>query len=279
MEIKGTTALVLGATRGIGRAVATRLAGMGAKLIIPYFDWPEECQATINQLQTSDHDHIFVKSDLRDPQQIEQLFYSIRKKHDSLSILINNIERGGMPVVHGAYTPEQWDLEIDTTMKAKWLVFQEALPLLKKAPEGAVVTLSSIAGLVGRSGPAGLLFNEGYAAANRAISSFTETWARQAAPNVRVNELMLGFIESRHGEGTRGWDLLSEKQQKAIHNHSLMGRTGSLQEVCDTILFLIKNATFMTGTTLRMDGGYTLGHSKVSPLPAGEKDDLAIHTY
>ena len=272
MQINGMPTLVLGATRGIGRAIALRLASLGAKLIIPYFDWPEDCHETIKELQKSDSNHIFIQCDLRDPQQIKQLFQQIKTKHNSLSILVNNIERGGMPIVHGPYTQEQWDIEINTTLKAKWLVFQEALPLLKKADKGAVVTLSSIAGEIGRSGPAGLIFNEGYAAANRAISSFTETWARQGAPNIRVNELMLGFIASRHGEETRGWALLSQEQQQEIYNHTLLERTGTIEEVCDTVLFLLNEATFMTGSTIRLDGGYTLGHSKVPEMPPGVND-------
>jgi 3-oxoacyl-[acyl-carrier protein] reductase len=276
MRITGKTALVLGATKGIGKAIALRLAENGAQLIVPYFDWPEDSRQTISELKEQNPHHQFIKTDLRDLSQIEDLFQQIQEQHNCLDILINNIERCGMPVVHGAYTPEQWDLEIETTLKAKWWVFQQALPMLKKnGKTGAVVTISSIAGTIGRTGPAGQIFNEGYAAANRAISSFTETWARQAAPNVRVNELILGFVESRHGEGTRGWELLSDKQKKAICDHTLLGRTGKLKEVCDTILFLIKDATFMTGTTIRFDGGYTLGHSQVPEMPESQ-NDLAV---
>lgn len=275
MELEGKTALVLGATRGIGKAIARTLADNGAQLIIPYFDWPEDTKKTIAEFKSRNKNHLFLQVDLRSSQQIKNFFQHIKKSHEQLDILINNIERGGMPIVHGAYTPEQWDLEIDTTLKAKWWVFNESLPLLKKCTNSVVVTISSIAGIIGRSGPAGLVFNEGYAAANRAISSFTETWARQGAPEVRVNEIMLGFIESRHGENTRGWDLLSHNDQQAIFNHTLLKRTGKLKEVCDTVLFLIREATFMTGTTIKLDGGYTLGHSTIPPMPKGE-DDLEI---
>ncbi len=267
MEISGKTALVLGATRGIGRAIATALAQKGARIIVPYFDWPESCQETIAQLQKISPGHLFIKTDLREQAQVEDLFAYIHNQCDSLDILINNIERGGMPVVHGSYTIEQWDLEMNTTLKAKWQVFQNALPLLRRQPEGVVINFSSIAGIVGRSGPAGLIFNDGYAAANRAISSFTETWARQGAPTVRVNELVLGFIESRHGPGTRGWDLLSNEQKEAIEGHTLLQRTGKLKEVLNTVLFLIQQATFMTGSRLTLDGGFTLGHNRIPEIP------------
>ena len=273
--IEGKTALVLGATRGIGKATALALAEQGARLIIPYYDWPQDCQQTFEELDRLSADHITVKTDLRDPAQVHHLFQVIQERCGSLHILINNIERGGMPIVHGPYTPEQWDLEMDTTLKAKWLVFQEALPLMKQSGQGVVVVLSSIAGQVGRSGPAGLIFNEGYAAANRGVSSMTETWARQAAPEIRVNELELGFIESRHAQKTRGWELLSQEQRQAIIDHTLLKRTGTIAEVRDAILFMVCQATFMTGTTIRLDGGYLLGHDQVPPMPPGQ-DDLEI---
>jgi 3-oxoacyl-[acyl-carrier protein] reductase len=178
-----------------------------------------------------------------------------------------------MPVVHGSYdlevNREQWDLEMDTTMKAKWLVVHKALPLMKHSGEGVILNFSSIAGIVGRSGPAGLIFNDGYAAANRAVSSFTQTWAREAAPGVRVNELMLGFFATRHGEGTRGWELLKDSEKREIVEHTLLQRTGNLDDVVAAVLFLIKDAPFMTGTLLRLDGGYVLGGEKVRKMPDG----------
>jgi len=261
----------LGATRGIGRAIALHLANNGLRVVVPYFDWPEDSLSLIEQLAALPGGHFARRVDLRHPAQVKTLLAEVATLCGSLHILINNIERGGMPVVHGPYTAEQWALEIDTTLKAKWLVFNEALPLLQKKG-GVVVNLSSIAGEVGRAGPAGLLFNDAYAAANRAVSSFTQTWARLAAPSVRVNELQLGFISTRHAEGTRGWGLLSEAQRQAIHDRTLLGRSGTVQEVVKAVSFLIEEATFMTGCTIRLDGGYTLGHDRVPPMPSSQED-------
>ena len=125
---------------------------------------------------------------------------------------------------------------------------------------------------MGRSGPAGLLFSDGYAAANRAISSFTETWARQGAPGVRVNELMLGFFETRHAQGTRGWGLLKENEKKAILDHTLLKRKGGNDDIVKAVFFLIQDASFMTGSTIRMDGGYVLGGENEPPMPKGVID-------
>ncbi len=269
MDLQGKTALVLGGAKGIGKAIGFALASQGVNVVLTYHDWPEAAAGMQAELAVLPGNHLAVSIDLRDPAQVTDLLQRIRDQFSRLHILINNIERGGMPVVHGPYTSEQWDLELTTTLKAKWLVFHHALPLLKAAGQAAVVNLSSIAGIVGRSGPTGLIFNDGYAAANRGVSSFTETWARQGAPEVRVNELMLGLCETRHAEQTRGWDLLSEEQRAAILAHIPLGRTGRVTDVVQAVMFLLKEADYMTGATLRLDGGYCLGHSQVPPMPAG----------
>jgi 3-oxoacyl-[acyl-carrier protein] reductase len=274
MEIKDKVALVLGASKGIGRAIARALADSGAKLVLPYhYDWPQESADMKQEFAGPGANHHAVQVDLRDAGQVQNLIAQVQEKFGALHILINNIERGGMPVVHGSYdlevNREQWDLEMDTTMKAKWLVVHKALPLMKHSGEGVILNFSSIAGIVGRSGPAGLIFNDGYAAANRAVSSFTQTWAREAAPGVRVNELMLGFFATRHGEGTRGWELLKDSEKRDIVEHTLLQRTGNLDDVVAAVLFLIKDAPFMTGTLLRLDGGYVLGGEKILKMPDG----------
>jgi 3-oxoacyl-[acyl-carrier protein] reductase len=269
MEIDGKRALILGASRGIGKAVAMALAQAGARVVLPYFDWPQDTKRMQAEFADAGFDHLVLPADLRQPKQVADLFARIRSEYAGLDIVINNIERGGMPVVHGPYVPGQWDLEMDTTLKAKWWVVHHAMPLLKAESEGVIVTLSSVAAVTGRSGPAGMVFNDGYAAANRAVSSFTETWARQGAPTVRVNELMLGLFDTRHAEGTRGWDQLTDAQQQAIKDEILLQRTGRLQEAVRAVMFLIREATYMTGAVLRLDGGFSLGHSRVPPMPAG----------
>lgn len=273
MEIRDKVALVLGGARGIGKAIGFALAEHGAKVIMTCYDWPSESESMRQELERLPGHHCAVRVDLRDPLQVRGLIDRVRSEYGELHILINNIERGGMPVVHGPYDLEvnrdQWELEMATTLRAKWLVFNHALPLLKEAAEGVVVNLSSIAGLVGRSGPASPLFSDGYAAANRAVSSFTETWAREGAPTVRVNELMLGFFESRHGEDTKGWQLLDGEERAAIQDHTLLQRNGRLDDVVRAALFLVRDATFMTGAVLRLDGGYVLGGDERGKMPAG----------
>lgn len=273
MKIQGKIALVAGGTRGIGLAIARKLASRGARLVIPTYDWPQDVRSVEEEFSRRQAGHICLKADLRDRGEVGHLVEIVNRTYGCLHILINNIERGGMPVVHGSYdrpvNSEQWQLEMDTTLLAKRHLFENCLPLLKKAEEAVVVNISSIAGIVGRSGPAGLIFSDGYSAANRGTSSLTATWARIGAPRIRVNEIMLGLIDTRHGKKTRGWSSLGTQQRQSLVEHTLLGRTGTPAEVAKAVMFLIQDAGYMTGSVLLLDGGYVLGGDKVPAMPSG----------
>lgn len=269
MKLNGKVALVLGAIKGIGRGIALSLANTGVKVALNYFDWEEELPALKSDLAAAGSDHLVLDTNLLETKAIPAMIDKVTERFGRLDILINNIERGGWPVVHGHYNQQQWDLEMETTLRAKRWVFDAALPHLKAAGDAGVINLSSIAGIVGRSGPAGLVFNEGYAAANRGISLLTETWARMGAPQVRVNEVMLGFFETRHAQKTRGWGLLSANQKKAILDHTLLARTGVIEDVVQAVNFILKDAPFMTGSVIRLDGGYILGGEVIPDMPKG----------
>lgn len=273
MRLHGKTALVPGASRPVGRAIARKLAAEGANLVLPYYDWPESSKEMIAEFEQQGSSYLATPVDLTNEENIAEMLVKIENKFGALHYLINNIERGGMPVVHGSYNLEhnrgQWELEVSTTLKAKWLLFNHCLPLLQQVDSAAVVNISSIAALVGRSGPAELLFNDGYSAANSGISSFTRTWAREGAPTIRVNELMLGLIRNRHGENTRGWATLSQRDKNRIFDHILLKRTGLPEEVAEAVFFLLHEASYMTGTVIRIDGGYILGGEKTTEIPQG----------
>jgi len=274
MRLKDKFALIPGASRPIGRAIARKFASEGASLFLPcYDDWPESTREMEEEFSAAGFSFFFCPVDLRDSNEVKQLAAKIKRHTDQLDFLINNIERGGMPVVHGGYelpqNKDQWDLEFTTTLKAKQLLYHHLLPLMNGCQGGAIVNISSVASVTGRSGPGAQFFSDGYSAANRAVQSFTESWAREAAPDLRVNELMLGLIDSRHGPGTRGWEILTEKEKAEIKEQILLKRTGRPEEVAEAVFFLAVDAVYITGATLKIDGGFSLGGTKVPAMPSG----------
>jgi len=269
MTQKVKTALILGSIKGIGKAIALALAKKGVQVVTTYHDWPEYLDDLKKDLAAIDTPSLIVNVDLLDITAIKNLIGKIHSHLGGLDILINNIERGGWPQVHGEYTQDQWDMEVATTIRSKRWIYHEALPLLKASGNGIVINVSSIAGLVGRAGPAAPFFNDAYSSVNRGISLLTETWAREAAPEVRVNELMLGFFETRHGPQTLGWQNLTDIEKQALLDHTPLGRLGRISDIVETMLFMIFQARFMTGSLIRLDGGYVLGGEKVPPMPSG----------
>ncbi len=273
MNLQDKTVLIPGAARSIGRSIARKFGDDGATLILPLYDWKESIQEMKREFDERGYKTVYMACDLRDEATVKELSRKVDTQFGKLDFLINNIERGGMPIVHGSYdleiNKEQWDLEISTTLKAKWLLFHHFLPLMQKTQSAAVLNISSIAGLIGRSGPASVLFNDAYSAANRAVSSFTETWAREGAPTIRVNELILGLVDSRHGKNTRGWAEMTESEQNNLIGHTLLGRTALPEEVAELVYFICCQATYMTGASVRMDGGYFVGGEKTSQYPSG----------
>jgi len=270
MGLEGKVALVLGAVKGIGKGIGLALAKEGVKLILTRHDWDDSFVDMEQDFKDSGAEHTIITSDLRDIDNIKKLVQKIDGQYGKLDILVNNIERGGWPAVHGEYVQDQWELELATTLTAKRWILHDAFPLLQKSDQACVINFSSIAAIVGRSGPAAPLFNDGYACAVRGVSALTETFARMGAPNIRVNEIMLGVFETRHAQGTRGWEhVLTEKEKTDIIDHILMKRTGKIDDVIKACMFIIKDAPYMTGSILRLDGGYVLGGGEIPPMPEG----------
>ena len=265
----GKVALVAGAIRGIGLAIAESLARNGTRLVLTYYDWLDDLDTMHRTMKEAGAEYEAVHADLRREEDAAEAVRAAVERFGRLDILINNIERGGWPVVHGPYTKRQWDLEFDTTVTAKWNLFNAAFRHLQASGAGCVVNISSISAEIGRAGPAAVVFNDCYSLSNRAVGALTRQWARLGAPKVRVNELMLGFFDTRHGPGTRGWGLLSEEQKQAIIDHTLLRRTGRLEDAAKAVDFMVFNAPFMTGAVIRLDGGYLLGGEDVPEMPKG----------
>ena len=267
-------ALIPGASRPIGRAIAREFGKAGVHLVLPFIeDWPEAHEEMVAEFTALGFPFLVHPCDLRIPAEIKSLISKIKTHYGRLDFLINNIERGGMPIVHGSYenpvNQSQWQLEFDTTLKAKRELYEHSKTLLKDDTGGSVTNISSIAGIIGRSGPVSYLFSDGYSSANSGILSLTRTWAREAAPKVRVNEVVLGMVQGRHGEGTRGWSLLTPDRQQALIDHTLLGRTAHPDEISRLVYFISTQASYLTGSRIVADGGYCLGGEQYHNLPPG----------
>jgi len=110
MELNGKVALVLGAIKGIGEGIGLALAREGVRLVLNYFDWEESLEQMKQDFEETGADYLVVKTNLLDTDKIPSLVDKVIAEFGRLDILINNIERGGWPVVHGAYVRDQWDL-------------------------------------------------------------------------------------------------------------------------------------------------------------------------
>jgi len=273
MNLSTKTVLIPGASRAIGRAIARKFAACHAQLVLPVFDWPESIAEMEREFEGSNTKTLTMHCDLRCSDDVQKLSEATASRFGEIDFLVNNIERGGMPIVHGSYdaphNKDQWDLEFETTLKAKWQLYNIFKELISKETGGAVVNISSIAGQVGRSGSAAPFFNDCYSAANRGVELFTQHWAKELAPFVRVNELQLGFIQNRHGENTRGWQALTSQEKEELITDIPLQRTGTPEEVAEAVFFLAVEARYITGAVLRMDGGFLLGDRHIPPIPPG----------
>ncbi|RWX48529.1 short chain dehydrogenase, partial [Candidatus Electrothrix communis] len=123
MKIQGKNALVLGASRGMGRSIARKLASEGMRLFLPWFDWPDSCREMEAEFVEMGAGHVTLEVDLRNPVAIGEMVDRLQVEFGVLHVLVNNVERGGMPIVHGSYSrpvnAEQWQLEMETTLHAK----------------------------------------------------------------------------------------------------------------------------------------------------------------
>ncbi len=263
-------AIICGAIKGIGLSIVLEIGKKGITCVLPVYDWLESLDSTHQKLRENNIKYDIIPADLRKKQDVTKFVNHCLEKYGRIDYLVNNIERGGWPVVHGEYSEEQWELEFQTTITAKYNLLESIVPIIKKSGDGgAVVNISSISAITGRTGIAGLIFNDCYSLSNRAVQSLTELFAKIGAPEARVNELMLGIIETRHGPETRGWSRLNESQKNALINHILLKRTGFCEEVARMVAFFLFDATYITGSVIKMDGGFTLGGEIVTDIPKG----------
>jgi 3-oxoacyl-[acyl-carrier protein] reductase len=242
-ELKGQTAFITGASRGIGRAIALRMAEAGARVIVHYH---RDRAAAEHLAQSIGKSATVVQADLRSRQQIEQLFRSLQST--PLHILVNNA--GVWFNTPLGSTPED-DLNqmLDVNLKAVFLVTQAAMPLL--ADGARIINISSVAGRIAIAGKRSL-----YGATKAAVDSFTRSWALELAPRkILVNAVAPGYVETNM---TAKHFSDPQVKKRALERHPL-GKLGNAEEIADTVLFLCSDAgRWITGQSINVSGGFVI---------------------
>jgi pteridine reductase len=233
-------ALVTGAAKRLGKAVALRLATDGADLIIHYLESQKEAQETVAEVKKLGRRAFAVRADLTNVSEIKNLFAETREHFGRLDILVNSAANF-IETPFAAITESDWDRALDSNLKAYFFCAQAAAPALKSS-QGVMINFADIGGILGWPGfiP--------HSISKAGVLMLTRTLAKELAPQVRVNAVAPGTI-TMPGDPP-------EWQQDFI-NRAPLRRTGTPADIADAVSFLV-NAKFITGHTLIVDGGRTL---------------------
>jgi 3-oxoacyl-[acyl-carrier protein] reductase len=243
VELRNKTALITGASRGIGRAIALRLAEAGSHVIIHYNRDRKSAEDLARRIGNAAS---VVQADLRSGPPIEQLFEALHGT--SLDILVNNA--GVWFNTPLGSTPET-DLShmLDLNLKAVFLVTQAALPLL--ADGGRIINISSVSGRIAIAGGRSV-----YGATKAAVDSFTRSWALELAPRkILVNAIAPGYVET---DMTAKHFADPQVKKRAVERHPL-GKLGNSEEIADVVFFLCSDAArWITGQSINVSGGFVV---------------------
>jgi 3-oxoacyl-[acyl-carrier protein] reductase len=234
-SLEGKNALVTGASRGIGRAVAVELARAGAAVVVSYRTGEKEAEALAAEIGGR-----AVQADVSNPESARALVESA----GDLDVLVNNagVTRDGLLV---RMSDEDWQTVIDTNLASCFYTCRAAVRGMMKRRSGSIVNISSIVGLRGNWG------QTNYAASKAGIIGFTKSLARElGSRNVRANVVVPGYVK------TQLTDVLPEEATEAMLANTPLGRLGDPEDVAGAVRFLSSDdAGFVTGAVLLVDGG------------------------
>jgi 3-oxoacyl-[acyl-carrier protein] reductase len=234
-SLEGKLALVTGASRGIGRAVAVELAAAGATVVVAYNTGRDEAHAVATEIGGR-----AVQADVSDPESARALV----DEAGDLDILVNNagVTRDGLIA---RMTDEDWRTVLETNLSAAFYTCRAAARGMMRRRSGAIVNLSSIVGVHGNPG------QTNYGASKAGIIGLTKSLARElGSRGVRANVVAPGYVR------TRLTDVLPEEAQQAMLANTPLGRLGDPADVAGAVRFLVSDeASFITGEVLLVDGG------------------------
>ena len=254
MELSGKCAIVTGSAVGVGRATALGLAKRGANVVVNYSRSEEEARGTVAQVEALGASALLVRADVSNDAEVRSMIAAAADAFGGVHVLVNNA--GTTAFVNFAdlegMTEELWDRILAVNLKGPFFCARAAAEAMKNSGEGAIVNIASIAGVkaIGSS--------IAYAASKAGLINLTVALARVLAPEVRVNCVAPGFIDSRWLR--QGLGDFYEAAKQRTSEQTPLGRVATPEDVAQIVLSLIEGADFVTGQTIVVDGGSAIAN-------------------
>ncbi|WP_139492880.1 3-oxoacyl-[acyl-carrier-protein] reductase [Brevibacillus dissolubilis] len=242
--LTGKTALVTGASRGIGRAIALKLADAGANVVVNYAGSEAAAAEVVEQIKSMGREAIAVQANVGNAEEVEAMVKTTLEQFGTLDILVNNagITRDNLIM---RMKESEWDEVININLKGVFNCIKAVTRPMMKQRSGRIINITSVVGAMGNPGQAN------YVAAKAGVIGLTKTTARElASRNINVNAVAPGFIT------TDMTDKLNDEQKEAMLVNIPLGTLGQPDDIAGVVLFLASDAAkYMTGQTLHVDGG------------------------
>ena len=245
--LNGKTALVTGASRGIGKAIALKLSELGANLVLNYNKSLSSIEDVVKEIESKGGKAIAVQGDVSVFEEAEKIVKSAVTNFGSLDILVNNagITKDGLLL---RMKEDDFDRVISVNLKGAFNCIRHASPIMLKQKSGRIVNISSVVGITGNAGQVN------YAAAKAGIIGMTKATAKELATRgITVNAVAPGFIQ------TDMTDELSEKVKETIIGNIPLKRLGTAKDVANLVAFLVgEDSLYITGQVINVDGGMVM---------------------